>query len=232
MADPSSTVDSVLPQIPTGQAIPNTKQRLFGRTKNVHAILGGRQIADILLWKKWQISAAILGVATVTWVLFEWSGYTLLTLLANTALILVVAVFVWAQVAHFLNRPPPPLPELALSEDMVQWTAENLRKEVNNALAIAHSVALGKDYKLFAKVVVGLYVLATVGAWFNTLSLFFFGVLAAFTLPLLYDKYEDHVDSHAMKGLDELHKLWAIVENKVKDMMHKIPHEGREKKLQ
>ncbi len=39
-----------------------------------------------------------------------------------------------------------------MSEDFVLSTASSVRLELNKALAIAHDVALGKDFKLFLKV--------------------------------------------------------------------------------
>jgi hypothetical protein len=51
-----------------------------------------------------------------------------------------------------LHRALPPLPELSLSEEFVIRTANSVRLELNKALAIAHDVALGKDFKLFLKV--------------------------------------------------------------------------------
>lgn len=222
-----NTVDSLAP--PTGDAVPATKQRLFGRTKGVHQMLGGGKSANVLLWREWKTSAAIFIVATGLWILFEWSGYTLLTLVANGLLILVAAVFVWAQAAAFLNRAPPPLPSLELSEDTVLWLGQVIRAEVNKALAFGHSVALGKDYKLFAEVVVGLYLLSTVGAWASFLSLTFFGVILAFTVPVFYEKYEDQVDSYLKMGLDKFHEFYRIAEGKVKELLHKVPHKDLKK---
>ncbi len=51
-----------------------------------------------------------------------------------------------------MHRALPPLPELSLSEEFVIRTANSVRLELNKALAIAHDVALGKDFKLFLKV--------------------------------------------------------------------------------
>jgi hypothetical protein len=51
-----------------------------------------------------------------------------------------------------LHRALPSLPELSLSEEFVISTANSVRLELNKALAIAHDVALGKDFKLFLKV--------------------------------------------------------------------------------
>jgi hypothetical protein len=186
-------------------------------------MLGGGKLANILLWREWKTSATILGVAAGLWILFEMSGYTLLTLLANTLLILVVVVFIWAQAAAFMNRAPPPLPSLELSEDNVLWLGQVIRAEVNKALAVCHSVALGRDYKLFAEVVVGLYILATIGAWTSFLSLSFFGVILAFTVPVFYEKYEDKVDAYIKMGLDKSNELYRIAEAKVKALVQKVP---------
>ena len=49
-------------------------------------------------------------------------------------------------------RPPPPLPELELSEEIVNSAAASMRVRINYSLAVAHDIALGKDFKLFAKV--------------------------------------------------------------------------------
>jgi len=222
--------DSLAP--PTGEAVPRTKAKLFGKTKSVHGMLGGGTTADILLWRKWQISAGILTVATVAWFLFEWSGYTLLTFIGNTALIAVLAVFAWAQAAALLKLPPPPVPELQLSEEQVQRVATVLRREVNGALAVAHNVAMGKDYWAFFRVVFGLYILAHVGTWFSTLSLMFVGVLLAFTIPVFYEKYEDQVDHHIQRGLDQAHSSYKVAHSKVRTALQRIPHEDKTKKME
>eukprot|EP00270_Netrium_digitus_P016559 TRINITY_DN595_c0_g1_i1.p1 TRINITY_DN595_c0_g1~~TRINITY_DN595_c0_g1_i1.p1 ORF type:complete len:222 (+),score=28.39 TRINITY_DN595_c0_g1_i1:89-754(+) len=219
MSSSSEVVDSVQPK--------GTKTRLFGRTQSVHALLGGGKVADVILWKQLKLSVGILGTVTFIWLLFEKSGYTLLTLVSNTLLVLVSAIFVWAQTAYVLNRSPPPVPELKLSEETVQKFATILRVEVNRALASAHSIALGRDYKKFASVIAMLWALSYIGSWFNFLTLIFFGVVLVFTVPFFYDKNEDRVDALVQKALDEAHKLWALGEEKVKGMLNKLPHEKK-----
>ncbi|KAG6554822.1 hypothetical protein Mapa_003405 [Marchantia paleacea] len=39
--------------------------------------------ADVLLWKHKPLSGGVLAGATIAWILFEWSGYTLLSLVSN-----------------------------------------------------------------------------------------------------------------------------------------------------
>ena len=52
-----------------------------------------------------------------------------------------------------IDRSPPPLPNLEISEKVANSLALALREEINKALAIAHDIALGKDLKKFLKVV-------------------------------------------------------------------------------
>lgn len=44
------------------------------------------------------------------------------------------------------------LPELVLSEEMVNNAAASFRVKINYALLVAHDITLGKDFRLFFKV--------------------------------------------------------------------------------
>ena len=58
------------------------------------------------------------------------------------------------------------------------------------------------------------------------------GVALAFTIPVFYEKYEEQVDAHLKKGVDELHKLYVTGQLKVKALMQKIPRGEKTKKVQ
>eukprot|EP00246_Nothoceros_aenigmaticus_P001649 TRINITY_DN12164_c0_g1_i1.p1 TRINITY_DN12164_c0_g1~~TRINITY_DN12164_c0_g1_i1.p1 ORF type:complete len:242 (+),score=44.73 TRINITY_DN12164_c0_g1_i1:216-941(+) len=216
-----------LPASQTSHAVGSGKSYFFNRQRSVRDILGGGKFADVLLWKDRSLAGGILAGATVTWFLLEWSGYSLLTLLSNVILFLVVILFVWANVATLLKRAAPPLPELALSEEFVTSTARSLRYELNKALAVVHDVALGKDVKLFLKVIVGLYVLSVIGGWASFLTLAYIGIVILFTVPVFYDKYEDEVDKYAKIVLDEAHKQYRKFDAVV---LSKIPRATKPKK--
>lgn len=108
--------------------------RLFGREKPVHHLLGGgkcrvflvtmpifchnqvalshhkwhcllkRAAADVLLWRNKKISAGVLTSATAVWVLFEWLNYNFLTLMSFALILGMLAQFVWQNASGFLNR--------------------------------------------------------------------------------------------------------------------------------
>ena len=52
-----------------------------------------------------------------------------------------------------IDRSPPPLPDLRISEEVANSVASTLSIEINKILAAAHEIALGKDLKQFIKVV-------------------------------------------------------------------------------
>ena len=61
-------------------------------------------VADVLLWKRWHVSLGIIVVATVAWVLFEWTSLPFLTICSDVLLILIVLLFLHANYASLRNK--------------------------------------------------------------------------------------------------------------------------------
>lgn len=61
-------------------------------------------VADIILWRRPNLTSGLLLVTFAVWIVFEKSGYTLLSLVSSVLLLLVVIFFVWAKSASILNR--------------------------------------------------------------------------------------------------------------------------------
>lgn len=112
-------------------AVSSQFNRLFGRQKPVHHILGGGKCrinlitlpwscnsynfcshwsslndvaADVLLWRNKKISAGVLTAATAIWVLFEWLNYHFLTLVFFALLLGMLAQFIWSNASGLFNR--------------------------------------------------------------------------------------------------------------------------------
>ncbi|KAI5076307.1 hypothetical protein GOP47_0008372 [Adiantum capillus-veneris] len=177
--------------------------RLFNRERSVHQVLGGGTSADVILWRRKYMSAGILVGTTLAWILLEHSGFSLLTIVSDVLLILIGGLFVWANAATLVHKPPPRIPELHLSEDMVINFASALRVEINKALAIAHDIALGKDLKVFLKVVAVLWGLSLVGGWFHVLTLIYICVVLSHSIPVIYERYEDQIDAYTKVAMDK-----------------------------
>ncbi|KAL5974774.1 hypothetical protein ACLOJK_031445 [Asimina triloba] len=171
--------------------------RLFDRQRSIYQIMGGGRAADVILWKYQSISVGVIVFATVVWLLYEFSGLSFLSISSDLLLILIVVLFIRANGGAYLNKQIRPLPELVLSEEMVHNAAASFRVKINYVLLMAHDITLGKDFRLFFKVVVGLWLFSVIGSFFSFFTLAYIGTIVSITIPALYNKYEERVDRYA-----------------------------------
>ncbi|KAJ4971472.1 hypothetical protein NE237_004571 [Protea cynaroides] len=221
--DDSSSSDSE-----SEKYLPSRKNHLFGRQKPVHVVLGGGKSADIILWRNKQISACIVAGVTVIWLIFEWMGYHLLTFVCHSLIVALATLFIWSYFSSVVNKSPPKFPEVLLPEDLFVSIALSLRHECNQAFATLREVASGKDLKKFLMVIAVLWVLSVVGSWFNFLTLFYIVFLLLHTVPVLYEKHEDHVDTFTEKAVVEINKKYAVLDAKVLQKLPKCPFSSKD----
>ncbi|XP_059427844.1 reticulon-like protein B12 isoform X1 [Corylus avellana] len=186
-----------------------SSDRLFNRQRSVHEILGGGLVADVILWKRKNVTVRILLVTLAVWLVFERSGYTLLSLVSSVFLLLAAILFLWAKSAAILNRPAPPLPELHLSEEMVNEAATFIRLRVNTLLSVSHDIALGKDSRLFFKVAAYLWLIYFLGGLTDFITLGYTCFVVILTIPALYDRFEDHIDKCVIGAYKKLQLLYV-----------------------
>ncbi|KAF3489361.1 hypothetical protein F2Q69_00054602 [Brassica cretica] len=185
--------------------------------------------ADLLLWRRRNHSLGVLVLSTAAWLTFELSGLPILSVSSDVLLIGIIISFVHAQVSSFRNRCAlaDSLPELVLSEEMVNSTAASFRVKLNHLLVMAHDVTVGNDFRLFFKVVICLWLLSAIGSYISFCTLVYIGTILSVTIPALYSKYQRKVDkccglihrqlSHQYKLVDEnvISKLsWSLSKDK------------------
>ncbi|KAJ7950195.1 Reticulon-like protein [Quillaja saponaria] len=197
----------------------SSDNRLFNRERTVHEILGGGLVADVILWRRKNMTLGILLVTLAAWVVFERSGYTLLSLVSSVLLLLAIILFLWAKSAAILNRPAPPLPELHLSEAMVNEVATFVRTRVNDILSVSQDIALGKDSRLFLKVATGLWLIYVVGGLTDFLTLAYTSLAIVLTIPAFYERYEDYIDKYVIMCYT---KLWQLYEKINDDYVNRV----------
>ncbi|GAA0185561.1 membrane traffic protein [Lithospermum erythrorhizon] len=186
--------------------------RLFGRQKPVHHILGGGKSADVLLWRNKKISASVLTGATAIWVIFEWLNYNLLTFLAFGLVIGMIVQFVWA---NALKGRQSEIPRLVIPDELFVNIARKVGAEVNRGLYFIQDIACQGTLKQFLVVVLSLWAAAIAGSWCNFLTLIYIGFVGAHTLPVLYEKYEDEVDGFVTRLLDQFQHHYKKMDTSV-----------------
>ncbi|KAJ8763547.1 hypothetical protein K2173_002430 [Erythroxylum novogranatense] len=183
------------------------------RRFNVYQALGGGSVADVLLWRRWVGSVIVLLGATGLWLLFERGGYNLLSFVANVLFLLVVVLFLWAKSASLLNRPLPPVPNLEIPEETVAKAADVIQVYANYTLSIARDIAIGRNLKLFAQVASALWLASYIGSLCNFLTLVYIGVLFTLSVPVLYDKYQHHIDEKLSLAHGIVHTQYRKLED-------------------
>ncbi|KAG5042658.1 hypothetical protein AAZX31_03G068500 [Glycine max] len=197
-----------------------SSDRLFNRQRSLHEILGGGQVADLILWRRKNLTVGILLVTLAVWVVFERSGYTLLSLVSNVLLLLIVILFLWAKSAAILNRPAPPLPQLHLSEEMANEVKTFIRTRVNDLLSVSQDIALGKDSRLFLKVAAYLWIISIIGGLTDFLTLAYTSLFIVLTVPAIYERYEDYIDKYILKGYRKLCLLHLKINEQYVNKVH------------
>ncbi|KAL5726553.1 hypothetical protein ACHQM5_009590 [Ranunculus cassubicifolius] len=194
--------------------------KLFNRERPLHSLLGGGQVADVLLWRNKQISGAMLLGFTAIWFLFEVVEYHFLTLLCHLSITVMLVVFIWSNGAALMDRSPPRIPEIVLSESSFRHVARIFHARFNQFFIILFDIACGKDLKLFILAIIFLWIMSVIGTYCSAISLLYLGFLCIGTLPALYERYEHEVDYLVGKATRDLRKLFRKFDSKV---LNKIP---------
>lgn len=228
MAEPTERTPAAAPQadgvseVAASPPVASTARgfRFLGEDKSVHKALGGGKTADVLLWKDKKMSAAVIGGATVIWLLFEVVEYNFLPLVSHVLIGTLAVVFLWSKATAFINKSPPDIPQVQISEELAANIVKVLRTDINQALGFLREIALGHDLMKFLAVIVALWILSEIGSLCDFLTLIYTAALMLHTVPILYHKYQDKVDHFAGKAHVELRKQYAVLDAKV---LSKIP---------
>lgn len=186
-----------------------SSDRPFNRKRTAHQILGGGLVADVMLWRRKNLTLGILVETLAAWVVFEISGYTLLTLVSSVLLLLFTILFLWAKSAAILNRPAPPLPHLHISEEIVIKAATFIRDHVNTVLSVSEDIAYGRDSRMFVRVALTLMVVSIIGSLTDFFTLGYICLLVVLTVPALYERYDDHIDTYTLILYRKLQQLYV-----------------------
>ncbi|KAI4347212.1 hypothetical protein L6164_008044 [Bauhinia variegata] len=196
------------------------RPKLFHHDEPLHKILGGGNVADVLLWRKRNVSAGLLVGVTLIWFLFEVVEYNFLPLLCHVSITTLVVLFIWSTVADLLKWNRPEIPEIILQESYFHDLASIFYRRFNQFLQSILFISCGADLPRFVLVVVSLYILSVIGSYFNFVNSLYVVFLCIQTLPIVYEKYEEEIDNLVGTIILGLRKKYRWFE---KRYLNKIP---------
>ncbi|KAL1539516.1 reticulon-like protein B12 [Salvia divinorum] len=192
---------------------------IFKKQRTVHQILGGGFVADVMLWRRRDLTLGILIVTLAAWIMFEISGYTLLSFTSNVFLLLFTILFLWAKSAAILNRAPPPLPHLHLSQESVNEASTLIHSLINTSLSMSEDIALGRDLKAFVRLVLVLVTISVIGSLASFLILTYISLVLVLTVPPVYERYELQIDDYAVMACTKMQHLYLRLH--ISSIIHK-----------
>nr|GMC61822.1 reticulon-like protein B16 [Ipomoea batatas] len=188
-------------------SLSSTSSALIVRQSNLQGLARGDNAAEVILWRQRCALFGLVVVATAAWMLFERSGLPFISACCDVLLILVVMLFLRANYAAYRKKRLPTLPELVLTEEMVNNAAASFRAKINYVLLMAHDITLGRDFKLFFKAVIFLWILSVIGSVVSFFTIAYVGTIIFIIVPALYNRFEGHLDgghfSRQYKVVDE-----------------------------
>ncbi|KAB5524398.1 hypothetical protein DKX38_022147 [Salix brachista] len=233
------------------ETMPQTK--LFGRQRSIRSVLGGGQVADVLLWENKKVSAALSVGMTVLWLLFEVAEYNFVTLFCHISIAAMLIIFIWFTTADFFNwyiyiimillifisriifavvnpnQNPPRIPGSILDKSTFNEFAFTFHERSNQALSKFIDIARGKEPALFFMAIFFLLMLSVIGNYFTFLNFLYICFVCLQTLPFLHNKFEDEVEMYAGKLIRQVKKMFRRFDSSV---LNKIPRGPvKEKKL-
>ncbi|TKY44746.1 Reticulon protein B9 [Spatholobus suberectus] len=204
--------------------------KLLGHDKPIHEVLGGGKVADMLLWRNTNVSAALLAGMTVIWFLFEIVEYNFVTLLCHISITTMLVLFIWSTIADILKWKGPQIPDSVLQDSFFHDLASILHRRFNQLLPMLLHFSRGSDLPVFLLIIVSLYILSVIGSYFSSINLLYIGFLSMQTLPIVYERYEEEIDNRFGDIIKFLRKTYRRLN---KNYLKKIPRGPvKEKKTQ
>ncbi|XP_023735332.1 3beta-hydroxysteroid-dehydrogenase/decarboxylase [Lactuca sativa] len=189
----TSTIES-FSHLAKGSA--STIYDVLNEQSKMEELLGGGEVAAILLWRDERKSfVCFCGVVSV----FYWFFLSERTIVSSIALmLLVITIFLYGH-ASFSDANPQMSTQLSrylrfeVSETGMKSCVKVIANIWNEVGRVTRSLAQGKDWNLFSKVVASLYLfkLLIVNSFPNSL-----GVALAFSFIMffVYEQYEEEID--------------------------------------
>ncbi|GAB2280034.1 hypothetical protein Dimus_014672 [Dionaea muscipula] len=195
---------------------PTQPLKLFTRQRPLYEIFGGRRVADLLLWRDKSLSGSILVGFTITWFLFEIAEFHLITLLCYIMMTLILVMFLWNYGSNLINRRPPSINDIQVSESTVRYIFSKL----NWFIAVVYKISSGEDLPRFVVTLASLWILSIIGSFSSALNLLYISFLCLFTIPVMYERYEEEVEYFASQGSRGIRRLYRKLDSQ---FLSKIP---------
>ncbi|XP_057569275.1 reticulon-2 [Hippopotamus amphibius kiboko] len=200
----------------TRQCLDSTDQSEF--TLEPHLL-----VADLLYWKNTKTSAVVFTGLMVS--LLSLLHFSIVSVAAHVALLLLcgtISLRVYRKVLQAVHRGDGANPfqayldvDLTLTREQTERLSQQIASRVVSAATQLRHFFLVEDLVDSLKLALLFYILTFVGAVFNGLTLLILGVIALFTVPLLYRQHQAQIDQYVGLVTNQLSHIKAKIRAKI-----------------
>uniref|UniRef100_A0A8C4WUY4 Reticulon n=1 Tax=Eptatretus burgeri TaxID=7764 RepID=A0A8C4WUY4_EPTBU len=161
-------------------------------------------VVDLLHWRDVKPSGAIFGTTLI--LLLSLSVFSVISVVAYLTLAIIsvtISFRVYKSVLQAIQKTNDGHPfkeyldmDLTVSQECARKYTDLVLSHTNCVAKELRRLFLIQDLVDSLKFALLLWLLTYVGAIFNGLTLLIIGLIAAFTLPIVYDKYQDKIDHY------------------------------------
>ncbi|KAI1896974.1 hypothetical protein AGOR_G00100440 [Albula goreensis] len=181
--------------------------------------MDAKRVVELLYWRDIKTSGVVFGASLI--LLLSLTLCSIVSVCAYLALALLsvtITFRIYKGILQAVQKSEEGHPfkayldqDVALSQDAAHKYSDMALAHVNCALKELRRLFLVEDLVDSLKFAVLMWILTYVGALFNGLTLLILGLLSAFSLPVVYEKYQTQIDHYV-----------GMVSSQVKDIVGKI----------
>ncbi|KAM6152950.1 reticulon-2 [Erethizon dorsatum] len=200
----------------TGQCLDSTDQSEF--SLETHPL-----VADLLYWKDTRTSGVVFTGLMVS--LLCLLHFSIVSVAAHVALLLLcgtISLRVYRKVLQAVHRGDGANPfqayldvDLTLTREQTEHLSQQMASHVVSTATQLRHFFLVEDLVDSLKLALLFYILTFVGAVFNGLTLLILGVIALFTVPLLYRQHQAQIDQYVGLVTNQLSHIKAKIRAKI-----------------
>ncbi|XP_057619170.1 reticulon-2 isoform X2 [Chionomys nivalis] len=183
----------------------------------------GSKVADLLYWKDTRTSGAVFtGLMASLLCLLHFSIVSVAAHLALLGLCATISLRVYRKVLQAVHRGDGTNPfqayldmDLTLTREQTERLSQQIASQVVSTATQLRHFFLVEDLVDSLKLALLFYILTFVGAIFNGLTLVILGVVALFTIPLLYRQHQAQIDQYVGLVTNQLSHIKTKIRAKI-----------------
>ncbi|XP_061089218.1 reticulon-4-like isoform X5 [Conger conger] len=187
------------------------------------------QVVELLYWRDVKRSAAVFGGGLFLLLCLTQCSIVSICSYATLALLSVTIAFrIYRGILQAVQKSEEGHPfkavleqDVTLSEDLVHKYSDLVLGRINYTLRELRRLFLVEDLVDSLKFAVLMWILTYVGALFNGLTLLILGLIAAFSLPVFYEKYQTQIDHYCGLVNDQVKGIVGKIQDKVPGLKRK-----------